>query len=61
MEDITDVDYAHSKTVCKDFELKTLGEYQSDTILLANIFENFRNMCINIYEFDPANFFQLHD
>ena len=28
MEDITDVDYAHEKRVCKDFDIKDLGEYQ---------------------------------
>ena len=27
MEDITDADYAHAKWVCKDFEIKHLGEY----------------------------------
>ena len=59
MEDITDADYAHAKRVCKDFEIKSLGEYhdlyvQSNTLLLADVFENFRNMCINIYELDPA-------
>ena len=27
MEDITDVDYAHKKRVCKDFDIKDLGEY----------------------------------
>ena len=57
MEDITDADYAHAKRVCKDFEIKNLGEYQdlyvqNDTLLLADVFENFRNMCINIYELD---------
>ena len=61
MEDITDVDYAHAKRVCKDFEIKRLGEYhdlcvQSDTLLLADVFESFRNMCINIFELDPAKF-----
>ena len=29
---------------------------QSDTLLLANIFENFRNMCIKVHELDPAHF-----
>ena len=49
MEDITDADYAHPKTVCKELETKKLGEYhglyvQGDTLLLADVFENFRNM-----------------
>ena len=61
MEDITDADYAHSKIVCKDFEIKNLGKYhdlylQSDALLLADVFENFKNTCINIYELDPAKF-----
>ena len=42
--------------------MKSLVEYhnlyvQSDTLLLAGVFENFRNMCIEIYELDPAKFF----
>ena len=53
MEDITDRDYSHVKGVCKDFEIKHLGEYhdlynQSDTVLLADVFENFQNMCLKI-------------
>ena len=61
MEDITNADYAHAKKVFKDYEIKNLGEYhdlyiQSDTLLLADVFEIFRNMCINIYELDPAKF-----
>ena len=48
-----------TKRVCKDFEIKNLGGYhdlyvQSDTLLLADVFENFSNMCIKIYEVDPA-------
>ena len=66
MEDITDTDYAHKKKVCKDFEIKHLGKHhdlyaQSDTLLSANLFENFRNTCLKIYEFDPGNFFQILD
>ena len=54
MEDITDADYAHAKRVCKNFKIKNLGEYhdsyfQSDTLLLADGFENFKNMCSEIY------------
>ena len=53
MEDIPGAYYAHTKRVCKDFEIKHLGEYhdlyvQSDTLLLAYVFENFRNVCINM-------------
>ena len=59
MKDITDADYVHTKGVCKDFEIKNLGEYhdlyvQSNTLLLTDVFENFRNMCLKIYEVDPA-------
>ena len=52
MEDITDADYAHKKRVCKDFEIKNLGEHrdlyvENDILLLANVFENFRNiLCV---------------
>ena len=61
MEDITDADYAHAKRVCKDFEIKNLGEYhdlyvQSNILLSADVFENFRNMFLEIYELDPAKF-----
>ena len=66
MEDITDADYAHAKTVCKDFKIKDLGEYhdfyvQSDTLLLGDVFENFRNMCLIKYKLVLQNFFQLLD
>ena len=59
MKDITDVDYANAKRVCKDFEIKNLGEYrdlhlQSDILMSANVFENFRNICLKIYKLGPA-------
>ena len=51
----------HGKRVYKDFEIKRLGEYhnlylKSDTLLLADVFENFRKICLEIYELDPAKF-----
>ena len=59
MEYIIDADCAHAKRVCKDFEITNLGEYhdlyvQSDNLLSFDVFENFRNMCLEIYELDPA-------
>ena len=64
MENIDDIDYRHGNNVFKKFQLKNLGEYhdlyvQSDTLLLADVFENFRNMCIKVYELDPAHFLSL--
>ena len=61
MQDIADADFAHAKRVCKNFKIKHLGEYhdlyvQGDTLLLADVFENFRNMSLEIYELDPAKF-----
>ena len=61
MEDITDVDCMHGKRVCKDFEIKNLGEhydlyFKSNTLLLGDIFENVRKMCLIIYELDPVKF-----
>ena len=61
MENITDADHAHAKRVRKDFEIKSLGEYhdlyvQSNTLLLADIYEHFRNMSLEIYEVDNAKF-----
>ena len=56
---ITDKEYALIQTVWEVFEIKNLGEYhdlyaQCDTLLLADVFENFRDKCIEIYELDPA-------
>ena len=60
-EDITDVDHRHAKRVFKDFNNKNLGDcrdlyVQSDTLLLAEVFENFKNKCIEIHELDPTHF-----
>ena len=52
MENIEDIDYRHGNNVFKRFKLKNLGEYhdlhvQSDTLLLVDVFENFRNTCMD--------------
>ena len=64
MENIDEIDYRHGNNVFKRFKLKNLGEYhdlniQSDTLLLADVSENFRNMCLKVYELDAAHFLSL--
>ena len=61
LEDISDEDYIHAQKLLGVFKIKNLGEYhdlyvQSDTLLLSDVFENFRNMCLNIYKLDPIYF-----
>ena len=64
LENISETDYAHANNVFKKFNINNLGEYQdlyvrSDTLLLADIFENFRKSCLKNYELDPAHFVSL--
>ena len=61
MEDITGIDYGHEKRVFETFNNKNIGDYhdlyvQTDTLLLADVVENFRNVCLKEYELDPAHF-----
>ena len=58
---ITYVDYRHAKKVLKEFKINNLGgchnlSVQSDTLLLAQVLQNFQKKCIEIYELDPAQF-----
>ena len=64
MENIKDIEYRRANNVFKVFKLENLGDYhdlyvQSDTLLLAGVFNNFRDMCIKEYKLDPANFLSL--
>ena len=59
LEYITDEDYIHAQKVFEEFKYN--GEHhglyvQTDTSLLADVFETFRNKCIEIYELDPVHF-----
>ena len=61
MENITYIDYRHAKNVFNKFNNNNLGDYhdlyvQSDTLLLADVFTNFKNACFDIFELDPAHF-----
>ena len=60
LENITDKYYEHVKKVWETFEIKNLSEYhdlyvQCDTFLLADVFENFKDMFFNEYGLDRAH------
>ena len=60
LEDISDTDYEHAKKVFRKY-CKNMDDYhdlyvQTDQLLLADVFENFRNKCLEIYELDPSYF-----
>ena len=59
---ITDEDYRHALNVWDVFKMKTLHDYhnlysETDVLLLADVFENFRNICMENYKLDPAYYF----
>ena len=61
MKDIIDINHRHGKEVFKELYMNNLGYYhnlypQSDTLLLADVFENFRNKGIETYRLDPTYF-----
>ena len=61
-ENISDEDYKHAKQVWETFNMKTLKDYHDlynflDVLLLADVFENFRNICIENYKLDPAHYY----
>ena len=61
-EGISDEDLKHAEKVWKVFGMKTLQDYHdlynvTDVLLLADVFENFRNVCMENYKLDPAHYF----
>ena len=66
LKDITDKDYAHSQRVWEKFKIKYRGEYhdlhvKSETLLLEDVFGNFKSNCIEIYGLGPAHFVSAPD
>ena len=62
MSGVSDTDYEHARKVWREFGINNMGEYhdlylKTDVILLANVFEAFRNVCLNNYGLDPAHFY----
>ena len=62
MSNISDDDYQHTQKVWNAFSICDLGEYhdlylKTDVILLANMFETFRDTCLEHYKLDPSHFY----
>ena len=62
MSGVSDQDYEHARRVWSQFGINNLGEYHDlylcmDVILLANVFESFRKVCLDNYGLDPAHFY----
>ena len=61
-EGISDENYTHARKVWKTFEMKNLEDYhnlynQVDVLLLADVFENFMDICIKNYNLHPAHYY----
>ena len=65
MRGISDKDYERAQKVWRVFDMKNLGKYhdlylKTDVILLSNVFEAFRNTCLEYYKLNPAHFYIHH-
>ena len=61
---ISDENYEHARKVWKYFDMKTIRDYhnlylKTDVLLLADVFENFRDVCIENYKLDPAWYYTV--
>ncbi|VEN53641.1 unnamed protein product [Callosobruchus maculatus] len=63
-ENISEDDYAHAISIWNNFNIQSLGEYsdlylKTDILLLADVFENFREKCYNTYKLDVAWYYTM--
>ena len=62
MSKISEDDYQHAQQVWEEFEIQNLGDchdlyLRTEVVLLANVFEAFRDTCLKRYRLDPAHFY----
>ena len=62
MSGVSDGDYKHACSVWREFGIRNMGEYhdlylRTDVVLLANVFESFRRVCLENYGLDPSHFY----
>ena len=63
-EHIEDEEYERAKKIWEHFGIRNLGQYhdlylKTDVLLLTDVFENFRDLCLEYYGLDPAHYFTL--
>ena len=61
-DDLSDEDYQHAQQIWRTFNLQNLGEYhglylKTNVLLLADVFKNFRKVCLNNYHLDPVHYY----
>ena len=62
MSGVSNTDYEHAYSVCREFGIRNMGEYhdlylRTDVVLLANVFESFRRVCLENYGLDLSHFY----
>ena len=64
MSGVNDEDYEHICSIWREFRIRNMGEYhdlyfRTDVVLLTNVFESFRRVCLENYGLDPSHSYTL--